>query len=93
MGGWFLEIGKMALYLSFPVLTFHYFNSPEYFEKFVIEKKREFYPHEDELHREELQALFRDIRTGNLDEKLAEYEIMKTNLEIRKQNNEAANIA
>lgn len=35
MGGWQLEVGKMALYMAFPVGMFHYFNQPEYFEKWV----------------------------------------------------------
>lgn len=72
MGGWALEIAKMALYLSFPVAAFHIFNSPEYFEKYVIEKKREMYPHEDQLYRDEISQLFRDMNSGNLDNKIAE---------------------
>jgi len=36
MGGWKLEVFKMALYMSFPVALFHWFNQPEYFEKWVI---------------------------------------------------------
>lgn len=36
MGGWQLEVGKMALYMAFPVGMFHWFNNPEYFEKWVI---------------------------------------------------------
>lgn len=35
MGGWQLEVGKMAMYMAFPVGMFHYFNQPEYFEKWV----------------------------------------------------------
>lgn len=35
MGGWHLEIFKMAMYMTFPVAMFHYFNQPEYFEKWV----------------------------------------------------------
>lgn len=35
MGGWQLEVGKMAIYMAFPVGMFHYFNQPEYFEKWV----------------------------------------------------------
>lgn len=35
MGGWKLEVAKMAMYMSFPVGLFHYFNQPEYFEKWV----------------------------------------------------------
>lgn len=35
MGGWKLEVAKMAMYMAFPVGMFHYFNQPEYFEKWV----------------------------------------------------------
>lgn len=35
MAGWQLEVFKMALYMAFPVGMFHYFNQPEYFEKWV----------------------------------------------------------
>lgn len=59
MGNWLLEVGKMAIYMTFPVALFHYFNQPEYFEKFVIEKKREMYPHEDDTFHEEIEQIFR----------------------------------
>lgn len=48
MGGWILEVGKMVMYISFPVAMFHYFNQPAYFEKWVTQKKREIYPPESE---------------------------------------------
>lgn len=59
MGSWLLEVGKMALYMSFPVGLFHYFNQPEYFEQFVIKKKRDMYPHEDEWRRKEIEGVIR----------------------------------
>lgn len=63
MGGYWLEIGKMALYLSFPVTMFHYFNQPEYFEKWVTQTKREVFPPEDKNHAKELNDLKRKIRS------------------------------
>lgn len=48
MGTWRLEIGKMAIYVLFPVLMFHYFNQPQYFEEWVVKTKRELYPPEAE---------------------------------------------
>lgn len=45
--------------MSFPVALFHYFNQPEYFEKFVIQKKREMYPHETETKSKEIEGLIR----------------------------------
>lgn len=77
MGGWVLEIGKMALYLAFPVAAFHVFNSPQYFEKYVIEKKREMYPNEDELYYDELSLLLRDMNKGNLEEKIRQVEALE----------------
>lgn len=70
MGGWALEVAKMAIYLAFPVAAFHVFNSPQYFEQYVIEKKREMYPNEDELYYDELSHLLRDMNSGNLDDKI-----------------------
>lgn len=62
MGGYWLEISKMALYLSFPVAMFHYFNQPEYFEKWVTQTKRDLYPPENLSHAKELDDLKRTIR-------------------------------
>lgn len=61
--GWILEVNKMVLYMAFPVGLFHYFNQPEYYEKYVIEKKREMYPHEDESGKKEIETLIQLIRT------------------------------
>lgn len=88
MGGWTMEVAKMALYLTFPVVAFHVFNNPVYFEKYVIQKKREMYPHEDDLYREEVAQLFRDINTGNLESKINELNRMD---EDRKNRQAAVN--
>lgn len=74
MGGWVLEVARMALYLTFPVATFHYFARPEYFEKYVIETKRQIYPPEDETLRDEVHSLLRDMRNGTLQEKIKQME-------------------
>lgn len=44
MGGWKLEVGRMFMYMMFPVLTFHYFNQPQYYEDAVAQLKRKLYP-------------------------------------------------
>ncbi|XP_058829221.1 protein PET100 homolog, mitochondrial [Topomyia yanbarensis] len=62
MGGWALEVGKMALYMTFPVAMFHWFNQPEYFEKWVTETKRQIYPPENKKDREDLNNCIRSIR-------------------------------
>ncbi|XP_014669693.1 PREDICTED: protein PET100 homolog, mitochondrial-like [Priapulus caudatus] len=55
MGGWKLEIFKMAVYMSFPVATFWYFNKPKFYEDWTIKMRRELYPPENKLHTEEIQ--------------------------------------
>lgn len=45
--GWSLEIFKMALYITFPVGMFHYFNQPEFFDSWVKESKEKMYPSEE----------------------------------------------
>lgn len=65
MGNWILEVSRMAMYVSFPVVMFHYFNQPEFFEKWVTEKKREIYPPEEKNGKEQIQQLIRDMREKN----------------------------
>lgn len=72
--GWILEVFRMGLYLTFPVATFHYFARPEYFEKYVIETKRQIFPPEDEALRDGINSLFRDMRNGTLKEKIQQME-------------------
>jgi len=77
MGGWQLEVGKMALYMAFPVGMFHYFNQPEYFEKWVTEQKRLMYPPESKSHRSEIEQTIRDIREKNENKMMKELEEME----------------
>lgn len=83
MGGYWLEIGKMALYLSFPVTMFHYFNQPEYFEKWVTQTKREVFPPENQSHARELEELKRTIRARRNEE------LMKSISDMDDQKNKA----
>ncbi|XP_055534651.1 protein PET100 homolog, mitochondrial [Wyeomyia smithii] len=62
MGGWVLEVGKMAMYMTFPVAMFHWFNQPAYFESWVTETKRQIFPPENEKHREAVENCIRSIR-------------------------------
>ncbi|XP_014262548.1 protein PET100 homolog, mitochondrial [Cimex lectularius] len=62
MGGWKLEVGKMALYMAFPVGIFHFFNQPQYFEDWVVSVKREIYPPENPIHREMLENAKESLR-------------------------------
>lgn len=62
MGGWKLEIGKMALYMTFPVALFHYFNQPAYFEEWVTRTKRELYPPDNTPSKIQFKESVRKIR-------------------------------
>lgn len=60
MGSWKLEVGRMAVYIMFPVVMFHYFNQPKYFEEWVIKTKRELYPPDSD--QVELKEALRKIK-------------------------------
>ncbi|XP_046403901.1 protein PET100 homolog, mitochondrial [Ischnura elegans] len=62
MGGWKMEVTKMAIYMAFPVTLFHLFNQPELFEGWVTQVRRELYPPENKMHREEIQECIRKMR-------------------------------
>ncbi|CAG9807878.1 unnamed protein product [Chironomus riparius] len=77
MGGWKLEVFKMGLYMSFPVALFHWFNQPEYFEKWVIQTKRELYPPENKEQKELIENTIRKVREKQdikLQDALKEYQ-------------------
>ncbi|XP_051904403.1 protein PET100 homolog, mitochondrial [Hippocampus zosterae] len=50
-----IEMFKMMLYLSFPVSMFWISNQAEYFEEYIVKRKREIFPADEELHRKELE--------------------------------------
>ena len=52
MGGWKLEVGRMAMYMFFPVGMFYCFNQPQYFEDWVVKMRRELYPPHKNMHHE-----------------------------------------
>lgn len=62
MGNWQLEIAKMALYISFPVALFHYFNQSENFEEWATKLRSEINPPENEKFREEVKKVARELR-------------------------------
>eukprot|EP00118_Oscarella_pearsei_P000956 m.6228 g.6228 ORF g.6228 m.6228 type:complete len:82 (+) comp15311_c0_seq2:70-315(+) len=39
-----LEIMRMSVYVFFPVAVFYVFNHPDFFDKFVEEKRKVFFP-------------------------------------------------
>lgn len=63
MGGWKLEVGKMFLYMAFPVGLFHYFNQPEYFEEWMTSlKKNSYHPVLKPSDREAIENCIVDLR-------------------------------
>ncbi|XP_078538686.1 protein PET100 homolog, mitochondrial [Lissotriton helveticus] len=57
-----LEVFRMMLYLSFPVTMFWISNQAEYFEEYVVKRKREIYPPELNEQRKELEAFQERMR-------------------------------
>lgn len=62
MGNWQLEVAKMALYVTFPVALFHYFNQPENFQEWVTKMQPEFNPPGDAEFREEVKRVAKELR-------------------------------
>ncbi|KAL6103097.1 protein PET100 homolog, mitochondrial [Pungitius pungitius] len=50
-----IEMFRMMLYLSFPVTMFWISNQAEYFEEYIVKRKREIFPPDDGLRRKEME--------------------------------------
>ncbi|XP_012669245.1 protein PET100 homolog, mitochondrial [Otolemur garnettii] len=57
-----LEVFRMALYLTFPVTMFWISNQAEWFEDYVILRKRELWPPEKEGQHQEIEEFKERIR-------------------------------
>ncbi|XP_029441515.1 protein PET100 homolog, mitochondrial [Rhinatrema bivittatum] len=57
-----LEVFRMILYLSFPVSMFWISNQAEYFEEYVVKRKREIYPPELNEQKAELEEFKERMR-------------------------------
>lgn len=66
MGNWKLEVGRMAMYMSFPVVLFYYFNQPKYFEEWVTKTKRELYPPDNPQNNVMMNNLINEMRKKEL---------------------------
>ncbi|KAM4717856.1 protein PET100 homolog, mitochondrial isoform 1-T1 [Anableps anableps] len=51
----FWMTSRMMLYLSFPVTMFWISNQAEYFEEYIVKRKREIFPPDEESQRKELE--------------------------------------
>ncbi|XP_076866108.1 protein PET100 homolog, mitochondrial [Brachyhypopomus gauderio] len=50
-----IEIFRMMLYLSFPVGMFWISNQADYFEEYIVKRKREIFPPDEKMQRERLE--------------------------------------
>ncbi|XP_030646747.1 protein PET100 homolog, mitochondrial [Chanos chanos] len=50
-----IEVFRMMLYLSFPVAMFWVSNQAEYFEEYIVKRKREIFPPDEKMQRQELE--------------------------------------
>lgn len=77
MGNWQLEVARMVLYMAFPVGMFHYFNQPDVYEKWIVNKKREIYPM---INREEESKIKEKIRSIRERQEAKAYNELENNL-------------
>lgn len=80
MGGWKLEVGKMVVYMAFPVALFHYFNQPQLYEEWVTRIKREVYPPENKEKSAKLRAIIQEVKQKRNLEVLKNYEEKSENI-------------
>ncbi|XP_061567290.1 protein PET100 homolog, mitochondrial [Cololabis saira] len=57
-----IEVFRMMLYLSFPVAMFWVSNQAEYFEEYIVKRKREIFPPDEEVQRKELEDFKEKMR-------------------------------
>ncbi|KAM4677949.1 protein PET100 homolog, mitochondrial [Discoglossus pictus] len=72
-----LEVFRMAIYLTFPVTMFWISNQAEYFEEYIVKRKREIYPPEREEQRKKLEAFQEQMRKKREERLLAQAQNLK----------------
>ncbi|XP_006013792.1 protein PET100 homolog, mitochondrial [Latimeria chalumnae] len=72
-----LEIFRMMLYLTFPVTVFWISNQAEYFEEYVVKRKREMYPPDENMRRKELEEFKERMRLKREQKLLQQLEAAK----------------
>lgn len=75
--GWVLEVSRMFVYISFPVGVFYYVNQPEYFDKYVLKIKKDYYPILSKQRLEEMETFIRDVNVRTEKQRLDEMEKKK----------------
>ncbi|KAG9278998.1 protein PET100 homolog, mitochondrial [Astyanax mexicanus] len=57
-----IEIFRMMLYVSFPVTIFWISNRAEYFEEYVVKRKKEIFPPDEKMQRQRLEEFKERMR-------------------------------
>ncbi|XP_008327841.1 protein PET100 homolog, mitochondrial [Cynoglossus semilaevis] len=78
-----IEIFRMVLYLTFPVTVFWISNQAEYFEEYVVKRKKEIFPLNDAELRKELEDFKEEIRARR-EERLSQKMAMESENSRRK---------
>jgi len=75
MGNWQLEVGKMAIYMAFPVGTFYAYHQIEWFADQYKDMQRKVYSSEDPNAKAEFHAFLKGLKEH--EEKVKEIESIK----------------
>jgi protein PET100 len=62
MGNWQLEVGKMAIYMAFPVVTFYAYHQVDWFADQYKMVQRKVHSSEDPKAREELKEFIKALQ-------------------------------
>lgn len=54
----------MFIYISFPVGIFHYVNQPAYYDKYVVEAKKQYFPPESKSAHEQMEKFIEDFNAS-----------------------------
>ena len=63
MGNWKLELGKMAIYMAFPVTSFYVYHQVDWFENDIEEMHRKVRTKESIKNRKELEECVQMMRS------------------------------
>ncbi|XP_030045122.1 protein PET100 homolog, mitochondrial-like [Microcaecilia unicolor] len=72
-----IEVFRMILYLTFPVSMFWISNQAEYFEEYVVKRKREIYPPKLNEQKRELEDFKERMRKKREERLQSQLEILK----------------
>ena len=80
MGNWKLELGKMAIYMAFPVASFYIYHQVDWFESDIEEMHRKVRTKESVKNRKELEECVQMMRSHQDKKFKEELAKMKTEL-------------